>query len=176
MIYAFGSVVYPAVATIKSSKCPPDEQGRVLGALNGIQMMAWGLGPMVFNNIFAWLIDEPAQARFKHKFGFQFPLTAVWWLGIVFSVITLALAFSIPDPRDVYIDYDDDQSGVPKTVQGTLHSINDTDERHLSPREFTARLAQERQDGVIRGDRRAQLRRSLLEAPPSVDYRADYRG
>ena len=29
---------------------------------------------------------------------------------------------------------------------------------------------------VIRGDRRAQLRRSLLEAPPSVDYRADYRG
>ena len=35
VIYAFGSVVYPAVATIKSSKCPPDEQGRVLGALNG---------------------------------------------------------------------------------------------------------------------------------------------
>ena len=39
MIYAFGSVVYPAVATIKSSKCPPDEQGRVLGALNGIQVI-----------------------------------------------------------------------------------------------------------------------------------------
>ena len=73
-----GSVVYPAVATIKSSKCPPDEQGRVLGALNGIQMLAWGLGPMVFNNLFAWLIDDAAQASFKKRFGFHLPLVSVW--------------------------------------------------------------------------------------------------
>ena len=80
-ILAFGAVCYPAIATIKSSKCPPDEQGRVLGALNGMQMMAWGLGPMVFNNIFAWLINKEAMAAFTARFGFALPLTSVWWLA-----------------------------------------------------------------------------------------------
>ena len=55
-----------------------------------------------------------------HKFGFQFPLTAVWWLGIVFSVITLALAFSIPDPRDVYIDYNDEVAD-PRNAVRRIH-------------------------------------------------------
>ena len=174
VIYAFGSVVYPAVATIKSSKCPPDEQGRVLGALNGIQMLAWGLGPMLFNNLFAWLIDSEAQAHFHKRFGFNFPVASVWWVGIFFSVITLALACSIPDPRDVYIEYDkEDLSGVPKTVGQALGGPVTDDKGALlkpSSRDYTKHMAESR----------AELRQRLLAAERSRadgtgDYRSGYR-
>ena len=107
-ILAFGAVCFPAIATIKSSKCPPDEQGRVLGALNGIQLMAWGLGPMIFNNIFAWLIDKQAQKAFTAAVGgvYTLPLTSVWWLGILMSIWAILLAWSIPDPRTVTVASD----------------------------------------------------------------------
>ena len=72
MIYAFGSVVYPAVATIKSSKCPPDEQGRVLGALNGILlrgilMSTWGFLPAVFRPL--WTVFPGLGAVFLNLGG-----------------------------------------------------------------------------------------------------------
>ena len=140
----------------------------------GIQMLAWGLGPMLFNNLFAWLIDVDAQAQFHKRFGFTFPVSSVWWVGIFFSVVTLGLACSIPDPRDVYIEYNSgDLSGVPKTVQSTLGGpVTNASGELLKPssRDYTKQVAESR----------AELRNRLLAGERSRadgygDYRYGYR-
>lgn len=93
--------------------------GRVLGALNGMQMMAWGLGPMIFNNIFAWLIDKQAMAAFAERFGWQPPVSLVWYIGVLLSIIAIALAFSIPDPRTVTVDVRPASAVKPEPVQNS---------------------------------------------------------
>jgi hypothetical protein len=66
-----------------------------------------------------------AQARFYKRFGFAVPVISLWLSGIFLSVVTLALACSIRDSRDDYIEYDPQDfsrrhSGTPKTLGSSL--------------------------------------------------------
>lgn len=61
-VYVFGAISaisqinYPAISAIKSMLCSAEEQGQILGALAGVQSIAFGVGPFIFNSLFSWLL------------------------------------------------------------------------------------------------------------------------
>ena len=50
---ALGMVTFPSISSLKSNNVDPDEQGKIQGAIVGIQSLAMGVGPVVFSSLFA---------------------------------------------------------------------------------------------------------------------------
>ena len=62
-IAQIGSVSWPAISAIKSTKCSQKDQGRVMGALSGVTSLSWAVAPLVFNNLYAVTTDVHDVAK-----------------------------------------------------------------------------------------------------------------
>ena len=86
MVQDVSYVIFPAINSLKSTLSSGDEQGQVLGAVNAVQSLGTGLGPFIFNWVFA------NSLRAGHP-------SAVWWVGALFTAVSVVLAFLVPDHR-----------------------------------------------------------------------------
>eukprot|EP01052_Picozoa_sp_SAG31_P007338 SAG31_NODE_349_length_17243_cov_7.408248_13_plen_161_part_00 len=81
-------VIFPAINSLKSKLSSKDEQGQVLGAVNAVQSLGTGLGPLIFNWVFEISLEHnPAM---------------VWWVGVFFTGMSVLLAAFVPDPRKTH--------------------------------------------------------------------------
>ena len=51
---ALGMVTFPSISSLKSNNVDPSEQGKVQGAIVGVQSLAMGVGPVAFSSLFAF--------------------------------------------------------------------------------------------------------------------------
>jgi hypothetical protein len=58
---------------MKSQKCSPAEQGQVLGSLSGVQSLSMSVGPMIFNNLYAFTTGQTGIAFMKEHWHFVIP-------------------------------------------------------------------------------------------------------
>ena len=114
-----GSVAWPAISAIKSTKCSQKDQGRVMGALSGITSLAWAIAPLIFNNLYAATTDVHDIAREERWWhGWHLPVGIVWGLMILCSMISLGVSLTVPDPRVIWIAVPDDNSSTGMTLLG----------------------------------------------------------
>lgn len=80
----FASMVFPSVSALKANAAPEDEQGRVQGAVSGLQNFAMGLGPLIYGPAFA-LLSQPSpfdvgpQAVYGLSVAVLLPAVYVAW-------------------------------------------------------------------------------------------------
>merc|ERR1711924_324001 len=50
-----GTMVFPCVSALKANAAPEDQQGRIQGAVAGLQSFSMGIGPLFFGAIFSYV-------------------------------------------------------------------------------------------------------------------------
>ena len=89
LIQDVSRVNYPAISSIKSTLSAGNEQGQILGAISAIQSMAGGVGPFIFATLYDISLGENAP----------FPPRFIWLVGCFIMAGSVAMAFTVPDPR-----------------------------------------------------------------------------
>ena len=98
--------------------CTAEEQGQVLGALAGVQSIAFGIGPWLFNSLFSWLLrlqiarDGSAATGSTSDLPESEAVGGAWFISplplgprdcfvaaCVPALLCVGLAASIPDPK-----------------------------------------------------------------------------
>lgn len=73
----FASMVFPCVSALKANAAPEDQQGRIQGAVSGLQSFAQGIGPLIFGPLFSYLQQPgskiPEQMAFALSLAILLP-------------------------------------------------------------------------------------------------------
>ena len=64
VIYCLGGIAGPALQAIISNHVPPNEQGELQGALNGIISLTTIVGPLMMTNLFSYFTNAQRQFKF----------------------------------------------------------------------------------------------------------------
>jgi MFS family permease len=75
--------VIPCLTALASIYTPPEEQGRVLGVFRSLGALGRGLGPLIACLLY-WRLGA----------------TPMYWLGAIAILVPLALAVSLPEPKE----------------------------------------------------------------------------
>lgn len=85
--YCLGGIAGPALQGIMSGQVPVNAQGELQGALTSLMSLTTIIGPLIFNNLFAYFTDTNAPVYFP---GAPFVLAAIFlFTGILLSFKTL---------------------------------------------------------------------------------------
>jgi DHA1 family tetracycline resistance protein-like MFS transporter len=86
LIFAFMNLFMPGLQGLMARCLSPSEQGRLQGALQGLQSLASILGPLLFGLAFAWsILDDTA---------FRIPGLA-YFIASALSLVVLLVAFKV---------------------------------------------------------------------------------
>jgi len=83
---ALGMVTFPSISSLKSNNVDPSEQGKVQGAIVGVQSLAMGVGPLAFSSLFAFFTRAGSEYYLPQ---------APFILGMALLACALVLAVSV---------------------------------------------------------------------------------
>lgn len=89
-IASFGGIAMPACQSLITGSVRPDEQGRVQGALSGLQSIANVLGPILGTTVYTWAIAKDAPVYLPGAPFFMSALFSLCGLGIAAVAMTKA--------------------------------------------------------------------------------------
>ena len=88
---------------------------QVLGSLSGVQSLSMAIGPLIFNNAYAFLTGTTGVHWMRHHLGYLIPEKSIWYLGIAMLGAAAATSVSLPDPRNVYVPGADENLSISNT-------------------------------------------------------------
>ncbi len=88
-VFAFMSLLMPGLMGLMSRRVPPQEQGRLQGAMQSLQGVASIFGPLIFGTVFAWSLRHEATA---HLPGLAVYLAAALLLAAFLLALKVARA------------------------------------------------------------------------------------
>ncbi|ATQ42586.1 TCR/Tet family MFS transporter [Caulobacter mirabilis] len=88
-VFAFMSLLMPGLMGLMSRRVPPQEQGRLQGAMQSLQGVASIFGPLIFGTVFAWSLRHEATT---HLPGLAVYLAAALLLAAFLLALKVAKA------------------------------------------------------------------------------------
>ena len=88
---------------------------QVLGSLSGVQSLSMAIGPLIFNNAYAFLTGTTGIHWMEHHLHYIISEKSIWYLGIAMLGAAAATSVSLPDPRNVYVPGADENLSISNT-------------------------------------------------------------
>ena len=88
---------------------------QVLGSLSGVQSLSMAIGPLIFNNAYAFLTGTTGIHWMEHHLHYIISEKSIWYLGIAMLGLAAATSVSLPDPRNVYVPGADENLSISNT-------------------------------------------------------------